>query len=49
MKFNISTSQDYTAPTVDIVEAVVEQGFTASYGEAGDAGDDFDVNDNGIF
>jgi hypothetical protein len=40
---------EYTTPTLDIVEIAVEQGFSASFGDAGYAGDEFDTNDNGSF
>ena len=39
----------YEAPNFDVVVAVVERGFEASYGDFGEAGDGFDVNENGDF
>lgn len=34
---------------MELITVVVERGFEASYGEAGEAGDNFDINDNGEF
>lgn len=45
----IITNEGYTAPSVEIIETHVEHGFEASFGDAGYAGDDFDINDNGSF
>jgi predicted transglutaminase-like protease len=39
----------YEAPNFDVVLAVVERGFEASYGDYGEAGDGFDTNNNGDF
>lgn len=39
----------YEAPNFDVVLAVVERGFEASYGDYGEAGDGFDTNGNGDF
>lgn len=36
-------------PAVEVLEMEVEQGFTGSFGETGEPGDDYDVNDNGGF
>lgn len=47
MKFN--DSMEYTSPELEIIQTVVEQGFEASWGDEGYAGDDYDVNDNGGF
>ncbi len=40
---------EYIAPEIDINAVSVEAGFTTSYGDEGEAGDYFDVNDNGIY
>ena len=45
----IITNKDYTAPSVEIIETLVERGFEASFGDAGYAGDDYGINDNGSF
>lgn len=37
---------DYQAPDMDIMELAVEQGFTASYGDVGDPGQDSGYNDS---
>lgn len=34
---------------MELITVVVERGFEASYGNYGEAGDDFDINDNGEF
>lgn len=47
MKTNNLT--EYTSPELEIIQTLVEQGFEASWGEEGWAGDDFDINDNGGF
>lgn len=47
MKFN--DSMEYTSPELEIIQTVVEQGFEVSWGDYGEAGDDFDENDNGGF
>ena len=47
MKTN--TPMEYTSPELEIIQTLVEQGFEASWGDYGEAGDDFDVNDNGDF
>ena len=39
----------YEAPNFDVVMAVVERGFEASYGDFVEDGDGFDINDNGDF
>lgn len=50
MKTNTMTEiKGYEAPNFDVVLAVVERGFEASYGDFGEAGDGFDINDNGDF
>ncbi len=49
MKKNIYFSEEYTAPELEVFSTVVEQGFEASYGDFGEAGDEFDTNDNGVF
>lgn len=47
MKFN--DSMDYTAPELEVIQTLVEQGFEASWGDYGEAGDDFDEKDFGEF
>lgn len=42
-------SIEYTAPVLEVITTFVEQGFTASFGNEGEAGDNFDINDNGGF
>lgn len=45
-------TMEYTAPEMEIVLAMVENGFFGSdplWGEDGEAGDGFDGNDNGGF
>ena len=49
MKTNKLWSEEYTAPTLEVFSTVVERGFEASFGDYGEAGDGFDVNDNGDF
>ena len=39
----------YESPTAEIITIVMEHGFEASYGDYGEAGDSFDINDNGAF
>lgn len=39
----------YESPDIEIITTFVEQGFEASYGDYGEAGDNFDINDNGEF
>lgn len=39
----------YEAPAMELITIVVERGFEASYGDYGEAGDNFDINDNGEF
>jgi hypothetical protein len=41
--------REYSAPTIEIIAIAVERGFEASYGDYGEAGDNFDINDNGEF
>ena len=43
--------QEYIAPEVEVISTVVEHGFSLSngWGDEGEAGDGFDVNDNGDF
>lgn len=36
---------NYQAPSAEVVELEVERGFSASYGDAGDAGQDSGYND----
>ena len=40
---------NYEAPSIEIISAVIERGFEASFGDFGEAGDDFEINDNGDF
>lgn len=42
-------STGYVAPTMEVYATTVEEGFSLSYGELGEAGDGFDINDNGDF
>ena len=50
MKTNTMTEvMGYEAPNFDVVLAVVERGFEASYGDFGEAGGGFDINENGEF
>lgn len=49
MKTNKLWSEEYTAPTLEVFSTVVERGFEASFGDFGEAGDGFDINDNGDF
>lgn len=37
---------DYQAPSADILELEVEQGFSASYGDYGEPGQDSGYNDS---
>lgn len=39
----------YEAPSVEVILTVVEHGFTASYGDEGEAGDEFYEKDWGEF
>lgn len=34
---------------MELITIVVERGFEASYGDYGEAGDNFDINENGEF
>lgn len=49
MKTNKLWSEEYTAPTLEVISTTVERGFEASFGDYGEAGDGFDVNNNGDF
>lgn len=49
MRETDSKELTYTTPTVEICDVEVEGGYTASFGDVGEAGDDFDTNDNGVF
>lgn len=50
MKTSIMTEiKGYEAPNFDVVLTVVERGFEASYGDFGEAGDGYDIDDNGDF
>lgn len=49
MKTNKLWSEEYTAPTLEVFSTVVERGFEASFGDFGEAGNGFDVNENGDF
>jgi hypothetical protein len=50
MKTNTMTEiKGYEAPNFDVVLAVVERGFEASYGDFGEAGGGFGTDDNGDF
>ena len=39
----------YEEPTMEVVIVALERGFEASYGDYGEAGDEFDINNNGDF
>lgn len=39
----------YEAPSVEVISTVVEHGFSASYGDEGEAGDGFGEKDWGEF
>lgn len=43
MKSN--TTLEYTAPEMEVILTAVESGFQASFGDAGQAGQDFGFND----
>ena len=49
MKKQFYFEQEYVAPEVEVISAVVEHGFSASWGEEGYAGDGFDIEENGDF
>ena len=40
---------EYTTPEVNVCLVKAERGFEASFGDAGYAGDDYDINDKGSF
>ena len=42
-------SAEYVAPEVEVISTVVEHGFSASFGDFGEAGDGYDTDDNGDF
>ena len=44
MKKQFYFEQEYVAPEVEVISAVVEHGFSASWGEEGYAGQDGYVN-----
>ena len=48
MKTNYLTPE-YVTPEVEVISAVVEHGFSASFGDFGVAGSGFDIEDNGEF
>ena len=48
MKTNYLTPE-YVTPEVEVISAVVEHGFSASFGDFGEAGSGFDIEDNGDF
>lgn len=39
----------YINPNVEVVNVDVEWGYGGSYGESGEPGDNFDIEDNGDF
>lgn len=46
MKTNTMTEiMGYEAPNFDVIETVVEAGFSLSFGDAGEAGQDGDIFD----
>lgn len=48
MKKSIYTTK-YINPNVEIIYINVEQGYSNSYGEYGEAGSNFDIEKNGDF
>ena len=40
---------EYEAPSIDVTTVEIERGYQASYGDYGEAGDGFDIEDNGDF
>lgn len=40
---------DYESPEMEVISTVVERGFEASYGDYGEAGDEYDIFGNGDF
>lgn len=45
-----TNTMEYTAPEMEMVLVTVEHGFEGSgFGDYGEAGDGFDVNDGGEF
>lgn len=48
MKTNYLTPE-YVTPEVEVISAVVEHGFSASFGDFGEAGSGFDIDNNGDF
>lgn len=48
-KISIEEVGLYEAPSIEIISTVVERGFSASYGNEGEAGDGFDETDYGVF
>ncbi|MBR2429714.1 MAG: hypothetical protein IKB15_07065 [Alistipes sp.] len=45
----VNQLKEYESPEVEIILTAVEQGFTASYGNEGEAGDGFDGKEWGEF
>lgn len=45
----MSALTPYEEPTMEVIIVVLERGFEASYGDYGEAGDEFDINNNGDF
>lgn len=41
--------ETYSAPELEVISATVEHGFEGSYGDPGEAGGDYDINDGGDF
>lgn len=39
----------YVHPDIEIIYISVEYGFSVSYGDSGEAGNSFDIEDNGDF
>lgn len=50
-KMNNYWGGEYQAPALEVLDVTIENGFAASpaFGEYGEAGDGFDVNENGDF
>lgn len=41
--------KNYITPDIEITCILIEHGFSASYGDNGEAGPYFDIDDNGEF
>jgi hypothetical protein len=45
----MSVLTPYEEPSMEVIIVTLERGFEASYGDYGEAGDEFDINNNGDF